>query len=423
MRLTDSPQEAKWRQEVRDFLQKEIPDALRPRGDEGPMFGGGGGERAAAAGGEERGRPQARAGGMGFSLAGGPMADWRKKLADRGWIAPAWPKEYGGAGLSTMEQFILNEEFAEARAPQLGGMGVSMAGPTIIIHGTDEQKAEHLPKILRGETQWCQGFSEPGAGSDLASLQTRAVKDGDDFVINGSKIWTSGAQFANMMFMLARTDPDAPKHRGITYFLVDFKSPGITVQPLVTMAGTAMFNQVFFDNVRVPAKNVVGEENRGWYVGTTTLDFERSGIGSAVGTRQNVERLIKFARGNVDKNHSALLRNPLVRYELVDRLVEANVAKMLSYRVVHMQNAGMVPNHEASMAKLFSSELGQRIARTSMKVVGLYGVAWDAQSPHSPNRGQYSRGYVSSVSGTIAGGTSEIQRNIIAQRGLGLPRD
>jgi alkylation response protein AidB-like acyl-CoA dehydrogenase len=302
-------------------------------------------------------------------------------------------------------------------------MGVQMAGPTIIIHGTEEQKSEHLPKILKGETQWCQGFSEPGAGSDLASLQTRAVKDGDDFVINGSKIWTSGAQFANYMFMLARTDPDAPKHRGITYFLLDFKTPGITVQPLVTMAGNAIFNQCFFDNVRVPARNVVGEVNRGWYVGTTTLDFERSGIGSAVGIRQNVERMVDWARENVQNGQSMLKSNPLVRLELTDRMVEASVAKMLSYRVVHMQNVGMVPNHEASMAKMFSTELSQRISRTGMKMVGLYGLAWNTQSANSPNRAQYSRGYVSSVSSTIAGGTSEIQRNIIAQRGLGLPRD
>jgi alkylation response protein AidB-like acyl-CoA dehydrogenase len=422
MRLTDSPEEAAWRKQVRDFLQNEIPEALRPRTGQDPQAA----MMAAmgeGAGSDVRGRPEARAGGAGFQLAAGPMGEWRQKLAKQGWIAPAWPKEYGGAGLSTMEQFILNEEFAEARAPQLGGMGVSMAGPTIIIHGTEEQKAEHLPKILKGETQWCQGFSEPGAGSDLASLQTRAVKDGDDFVINGSKIWTSGAQFANWMFMLARTDPDAPKHRGITYFLLDFKTSGITVQPLVTMAGTAVFNQVFFDNVRVPAANVVGEVNRGWYVGTTTLDFERSGIGSAVGTRQNVERMIQWAKDNVAKGHSMLERNPLVRLELADRLVEAHVAKMLSYRVVHMQNVGMVPNHEASMAKLFSSELNQRISRTGIKMVGLYGLAWDGQNPNSPNRAQYSRGYVSSVSGTIAGGTSEIQRNIIAQRGLGMPRD
>jgi alkylation response protein AidB-like acyl-CoA dehydrogenase len=417
MRLTDSSQEAAWREEVRGFILSECPPELRGGGGMG--FGG-----PPEAEEEQRPpRPEARAGGAGFRMASGAMAEWRKKLYERGWIAPAWPKEYGGGGLSIMEQFILSEEFAELRAPRLGGMGISMAGPTIIVHGNDEQKAEHLPRILRGEAQFCQGFSEPGAGSDLASLQTRAVKDGDDYVINGQKIWTSGAQRANWMFMMARTDPDAPKHRGITYFLLDMKTPGITVQPLVQMTGGAGFNQVFFDNVRVPARNVVGEVNRGWYVGTTTLDYERSGIGSAVGTRQNVERLIRFAREGVARGHSMLERNPFIRYELADRLVEANVAKMLSYRVVHLQNAGMVPNHEASMAKLYSSELNQRIARTGMKVIGLYGVSYDAASPHSPGRAQYSRSYLASVSSTIAGGTSEIQRNVIAQRGLGLPRD
>ena len=430
MRLKDSPEEAAWRKEVSDFIKDEMPPELRAGGGGFGGFGGGGG--GGGGGGPEGGgeaaqtggrRPEARAGGAGFRMASGPMGVWRKKLSDKGWIAPAWPKEYGGADLSIMQQFILSEEFAEARANRPGGMGISMAGPTIVVHGSEEQKAEYLPKILDGTTQWCQGFSEPGAGSDLASLQTRAVKDGDDFVINGSKIWTTGAQFANMMFMMARTDPEAPKHRGITYFVLDMKTPGITVQPLVQMTGGAGFNQVFFDNVRVPAKNVVGEVNRGWYVGTTTLDYERSGIGSAVGTRQNVERMIKWAKDNVANGFSMLERNPLVRLELTDRLVEANVAKMLSYRVVHMQNVGMIPNHEASMAKLFSSELGQRISRTGIKMIGLYGISWDRQSEHSPNRGQYSIGYVASVSGTIAGGTSEIQRNVIAQRGFGLPRD
>jgi alkylation response protein AidB-like acyl-CoA dehydrogenase len=322
-----------------------------------------------------------------------------------------------------MEQFIMNEEFAEAGAPTVGGgMGVSMAGPTIIVHGTDEQKAEHLPSILKGETWWCQGFSEPGSGSDLASLQTRAVRDGDDYVINGQKIWTSNAQRANRMFMLARTDPEAPKHRGISFFLLDFNSPGITVQPLVQMAGTAGFNQVYFDNVRVPAKNVVGEVNRGWYVGTTTLDFERSGIGSAVGTRKTVESLIDYAKANAGTNRSTLDRNPLARYELIDRYIEAHVAKMLSYRIVDMQNRGMIPNHEASMAKLFSTELSQRIARTSMKMIGLYGLDYERGSPSAPSNADYSHSYLQSVGQTIAGGTSEIQRNIIAQRGLGMPR-
>jgi alkylation response protein AidB-like acyl-CoA dehydrogenase len=326
MRLTDSQEEAAWRKTVRDFIANEMPEDLRQqaatarRGGQNPPFEG---EEQS----EVRGRPTTLQGGEGYRRQTGPMAEWREKLRQNGWIVPSWPKEYGGAEMTPMQQFILSEEFALARAPRFG---VPLAGPTIVVHGTEEQKAEFLPPMLTGEQSWCQGFSEPGSGSDLASLQTRAVKDGDDFVINGSKIWTSGAHRANMMFMIARTDPDAPKHRGITYFILDMKTPGITIQPLVQMTGAAGFNQVFFDNVRVPAKNVIGEVNRGWYVATTTLDYERSGIGSAIGTTQRVESIIDWARDNVAAGHSMLERNPLVRLELVDRLVEANIALMLS---------------------------------------------------------------------------------------------
>jgi alkylation response protein AidB-like acyl-CoA dehydrogenase len=350
------------------------------------------------------------------------MKEWRTKLSDKGWIAPAWPKEYGGAGFSVMEQFVMNEEFAEARAPQVGGMGTSMIGPTLVIHGSEEQKKEHLGRIISGEVQWCQGFSEPESGSDLASLQTKAVRDGDDFVVNGSKIWTSGAQFAHWMFMLVRTDPDAPKHRGISYLLVDMKSPGVEVRPLVNMAGNKMFNEVFFDNVRVPTSNLVGEENRGWYIGTTTLDFERSSIGSAVGLRLQVENLIDFALEHVDDHQSTIGHQPTVRYELADRLMETQVARMLSYRVVSMQNKGLVPNYEASMTKLFASELNQRVARTSMKVAGLYGQLMPG-SEWAPARGRYGSSYIQTLASTIAGGTSEVQRGIIATRGLGLPKN
>ena len=399
MDFRDAPEEATFRQEVREFLKKELPE--RFRGLE--MYGGGGGR------GDIRSRFQ-------------EMGEWRKKLADKGWIAPAWPKEYGGGGFSVMRQFIMNEEFAENRAPQVGGMGTAMIGPTLIIHGSEEQKKEHLGRILSGEVQWCQGFSEPGSGSDLASLQTRAVRDGDDYVINGQKIWTSGAQYAHWMFMLARTDPEAPKHKGISYFVLDMKSPGITVRPLVNMGGSAAFNEVYFDNVRVPARNLVGEENRGWYIGTTTLDFERSSIGSAVGLRLQVESLIGFAKEHTKNDHATLHRHPTARYELADRLLEAHVAKMLSYRVVTMQNKGLVPNYEASMTKLFASELNQRIARTGMKVTGLYGQLLSG-SGWAPGRGRYPSSYIQTVASTIAGGTSEIQRGIIATRGLGLPRD
>jgi alkylation response protein AidB-like acyl-CoA dehydrogenase len=314
----------------------------------------------------------------------------------------------------------MNEEFAEHRAPNVGGMGVSMCGPTLIVHGSEEQKKEHLSRILSGEVTWCQGFSEPGSGSDLASLQTRAVRDGDDYVLNGQKIWTSGAHRADWMFMLARTDPEAPKHKGISYFLVDMKSPGITIRPLVNMLGNADFNEVFFDNVRVPAKNLVGEENRGWYIGTTTLDFERSSIGSAVGLRQTMDDLIAYAAEHAGDGTSRLSSTPSVRYEVADRYVEVNVARLMSYRVITMQAKGMIPNHEASMTKLFSSELGQRISRTGMKVLGLYG---QTHGSKAPMRGRFERMYMQTVASTIAGGTSEIQRNIMAQRGLGMPRD
>ena len=420
MQFKDSPEEAAWREEVRAFLRNELPESMRQQ--EGAEGAEAAAPRRRGAQPAEQAPTQARAGGAGFRRASGAMAEWRKRLSDKGWIAPAWPQEYGGAGLTVMQQFILNEEFAEVRAPQTGGMGISMAGPTIIIHGTDEQKAEHLPKILRGETQWCQGFSEPGAGSDLASLQTKAVKDGDDYVINGSKIWTSGAQSANMMFMMARTDPDAPKHRGITYFLLDMTTPGITVQPLVQMTGGAGFNQVFFDNVRVPARNVVGEVNRGWYVGTTTLDFERSGVGAAISTRQSVERMIRFAKEHADSRFTTLDRNPLVRLELAERYIEAQVAAMFSYRVLHLQNRGMVPNYEASMNKMFGSELHQRVARTGLKAWGLYGNVWDPRSAHAPMGATHVHDYIGSLPHTIFSGTNEIQRNVIATRGLGLPR-
>ena len=394
MNFKDNPEEAAFRAEVREFVEKEISQTVKE---------GDGGEAGLY------GRP-----------AQERLREVRQKLAKRGWIAPAWPKEYGGASMSVMQQFIMNEEFAENRVPAVGGMGVSMVGPTLITHGNDAQKKEHLSAILSGATHWCQGFSEPGSGSDLASLQTRAVRDGDDFIINGQKIWTTGAHLANWMFMMARTDPEAPKHKGISYFLVDMKSPGVEVRPLINLANQEMFNEVFFQDVRVPAKNVVGELNRGWYVGTTTLDFERSSIGSAVGLKHTLNELVKFARANATTGVSRSGYLGSVKAELADRFIETLVARMMSYRVVTMQAKGLIPNHEASMTKLFASELSQRISRTGIKVLGLYGQLY---GPGAPMKGRYENTYMTSLSSTIAGGTSEIQRNIIATRGLGLPRD
>ena len=319
-----------------------------------------------------------------------------------------------------MEQFVYNEETATARAPRLGGIAIGWAGPTVMLYGSDEQKHEHLPRILEGAEVWCQGFSEPGAGSDLASLQTRAVRDGDDFVVNGQKIWTSGAQNADWMLLLARTDADAPKHKGLSYFVLDMKSPGITVRPITTMVGTQEFNEVFFDNVRVPAKNMLGEENRGWYIATTTLDFERSGISSATGSVLHVRDLVDFVRDNIDKPECAYRNNVALRYEIADRAIEAEAARLMSYQIISMQNAGLIPNKEASVAKLYTSELDQRISRTWVRALGLYG---QLRGERAPAGGSVPRRLLLNVASTIGGGTSEIQRNIIAQRGLGLPRE
>jgi alkylation response protein AidB-like acyl-CoA dehydrogenase len=392
MRFDDTPQEAAWRAEVRSFLKAELPAGLGGIGEESSLFG-----------------------------RGPLLQEWRRRVAARGWVAPAWPIEYGGAGLGVKEQFILNEEFAEAGAPQVGGFGVMMFGPTLIVHGTEEQKREHLPGILSGDTLWCQGWSEPGAGSDVASLQTRAVRDGDDYIVNGQKIWTTGAQAADWMYMLVRTDPDAPKHRGISYLMLDMKAPGVAVQPLTTMAGTRAFNQVFFEDVRVPVRNRLGEENRGWYIGTTTLDFERSSIGNAVGIRKALEGYLAYARAF--PAHTTFASRPGLRTEFADRWIEATVARLLSYRVISLQARGEIPNYESSMTKLYASELGQRIAALGMHMLGLGGQVLNRSGAHARLGGRVGSGYVGAVSATIAGGTSEIQRNIIATRGLGLPRD
>ncbi|HEY8173466.1 MAG TPA: acyl-CoA dehydrogenase family protein [Dehalococcoidia bacterium] len=390
MDFKDTPDDAAFRAEVQSFLRSELPADFRAEDD--AVLGVGIGE-------DERER------------------DWLRTLAKRGWVAPSWPKEYGGAGLSVMQQFIFNEEIARARAPRPNFLAIGLAGPTIIVHGTEEQKREHLSGILSGETFWCQGFSEPGSGSDLASLQTRAVQDGDDFIINGQKIWTSGAHRADRMMLLARTDTEVPKHKGISFFLLDMKTPGVTVRPLINMAHTASFNEVFFDNVRVPKKDLLGELNRGWYVATTTLDFERSGIISGVGLQSMVGELIDFVRAHPRQDGAA----PAVANEIADRWIEADVSIVLSYRVATMQAKGLVPNQEASITKLFGSELAQRIARTAVKCGGLYGQL-STGSPRAPMGGRLDSWYRIAVGSTLAGGTSEIQRGVIAQRGLGLPR-
>jgi len=346
--------------------------------------------------------------------------EFLKKLAPKQWIAPAWPVEYGGLGLGLWDQVVFNEEMSYSRAPIINTPAVGYLGPTIMIYGTEEQKQQHLDGITSGRVIWCQGYSEPGSGSDLASLQTRAVQDGDDFVINGQKIWTSQAHYADWMFLLARSDPDAPKHKGISYFLVDMKSLGISVRSLINMANGKGFNEVFLDNVRVPRSGLLGELNRGWYMATTTLDFERSSVSASAGMRRSLGELTAYC-AETRLNGGRLLDKPSVRHKLVDLTIDVNIIRLLSYRVVTMQEKGIVPNHEASIVKVFNSELNQRIGRAGVQILGLHGQL-DEDSPYARMHGRFEKLYLTSVGSTIAAGTSEIQRNIIASRGLGLPR-
>ena len=341
---------------------------------------------------------------------------FQQAMAGRQWLTMAWPEEHGGLGASYWQQMVLNEEMGYRRAPS-SNMGVSWVGPAVMLYGTDEQKQQHLGAIANAEdgSWWCTLYSEPGAGSDLASLQTRAVEDGDDYVINGQKIWTSGAHRADWGWLAARTDPDAPKHRGMTMFLLDMHAPGVQVQPLINMADGHGFNEVFFEDVRIPKENVVGEVDRGWYHLAVSLDFERSSIAGFAGSRRSVEELAAFA-GEVPRQQ----RSRSVSLELADRFIEIAVGTNLAYRIVDMQTRDVIANHEASAAKLYSSELSQRIASTGMKLLGLYGGLCDDE--RAPLGGRLSHSYLSNVAATIGGGTSEIQRNIIATRGLGLPR-
>ena len=347
---------------------------------------------------------------------------WASALAEQGWVAPHWPKEYGGAGLTTMEQYIYSQEMTRADAPQVGGNGMMMLGPTIIIHGTDEQKARILPGILSGEKAWCQGYSEPGAGSDLGGLSTRAHRDGDEYVINGQKIWTTNADVADSVFVLLRTDPDAPKHKGISLVVIeDIHAPGIDVRPLEDMGWQIDLTETFYEDVRVPASNLIGEENRGWYVAMTLLDFERSGVSSAASNQDHANLLVDFVRSEGGRRVSRVAALATVRAEIIDRVIEAEVGNNFTLRIATMQAQGIVPNYEASMGKMFNAQLNQTIQRTGVRAFGLYGTLWSGD-PRAPLDGRYTRDYVRTIPSTIAGGSNEIQRNIIATRGLGLPR-
>ena len=288
---------------------------------------------------------------------------WQRKLYDAGYVAMGWPKEYGGQGADVMQQTIVNEELVRARAPQLiGMMGIQMVGPTLIEHGTEEQRRRYLPKILTAEEIWCQGYSEPGSGSDLASLKTRAELVGDEFIVNGQKVWTSNAQFADWMFCLVRTDPDAPKHRGISYLLIDMKTPGITVRPLVQMTGDAGFNEVFFEDVRVPRENLVGQLNDGWQVANATLVHERNMLGSTTRTQQLLQRPAAAGAPTHQRNGEPASADPVVRQRLADLAIRVETMKLDAFRQLTDTLRERPPGIAASVNKLVTCELNHDIA-------------------------------------------------------------
>ena len=346
------------------------------------------------------------------------VQQFKEKLADKGWLTRAWPTEYGGSEASHMQQLIFGVEMAYRGIPVDDG-GVSMVGPIIMMMGTEEQKRFFLPRISRAEITWCQGYSEPDSGSDLASVQTRAVEDGDDFVITGSKIWNGAHSGAGWMFMLVRTDPDAPKHRGISFLVAEMDVPGVKIERIPCMWGDDR-SLVTFDGARVPKSGLIGEKNMGWYVGATLLDLERSGAGYSARAARLMEDLIAFCKEN-RRDGRTLAEDPLLRFRLAQTAADIESARLIAYNVAWMQSRGLIPNKEASIAKLVGSEVLQRVYVLGMQILGMYGQL-DPESKWAPIRGRFEKGYMLVGANTVAAGTSEIQRNIIATRGLGLPR-
>ncbi len=345
---------------------------------------------------------------------------WHRKLNDGGWIGISWPREYGGRGAGLLESIIYEQELERAgTSVPFTGFGIPLLGPTLIHWGSGEQKKRFLPKIMTAEEIWCQGYSEPNSGSDLASLQTRAREDGDYFVVNGSKIWTSAAHHADWIFLLVRTDPEAPKHKGISYLLVNMHSPGITVRPLVQMTGARGFNQVFFEDVRVPRQNIVGEKNQGWQVAITTLMFERSG-GHDRGLMRQVRELAALAK-RLRRNGRSAWEDGGVRQRIAQFAMETEAIKYSGFRQLTRQLKGLPPGPEGSMMKLCATELGLKIANFATELLGPYS-QFEYGAPRAIDDGKWSLRMLAARGPTIYAGTNQIQHNIIGERVLGLPK-
>ena len=393
--FTDAQQA--FRRDVRSWLAEHVPADLRGRG-------------FAASRGEREHVTRLRA--------------WQRRLHGAGYVGMDWPTEYGGRGASIVEQIIFYEEMSRAEAPQpLNRSGLSMLGPTIMRHGTPAQRERHLAKILTAEEIWCQGFSEPNAGSDLANLQTRAVLDGDHYVIDGQKVWTSMAHVAEWGFFLVRTDASGAKHKGITFILVDMKTPGITIRPLRQITGESEFNEVFLENVRVPASNVVGQVNEGWGVALTTLAYERDVLTMIrhISLRTALERLIARAKQTKRNGHTAA-QDPVLRQKLASLTIAERCLQLNGYRSLTRILQGRPPGPEGSTSKLFWSQVDQELAEVATEVIGPYSQI-AAGSEWAPDEGQWQFYALLARGSGIRAGTTEILKNILGERVLGLPKD
>ena len=383
-----TPEQESFRQEVRGFLEAEIS-----QGTFQPICDG---------------------------WIQGYSPEFTKKMADRGWIGLTWPKEYGGQGRSNIDRLILTEELLRYGAPAAcHWFADRQIGRSIIAYGTEEQKQEFLPLILKGEAHIGLGMSEPQSGSDLASLQTKATEDGDDYIIDGQKMWTSCASYMTHVYLVARTDPEAPKHRGISEFIIDASLPGISVTPTIDITGSEAWGEVFYDGVRVPKKYLIGEKNRGFYQILNQLDYERAGLERLMGNYPLFDAIVRFAK-ETQRNGVPLSRDPLIRHKLAQLEVEFEMGRLLTYRVVLVIDEGRSPNVEAAMAKTYCTTFEQRLANVATDILGMYGQLM-AESKWAPIFGMAPHSYLGSKGYSLQAGTTEVLRNIVANRGLGLP--
>jgi alkylation response protein AidB-like acyl-CoA dehydrogenase len=397
MNLDFSPEEMAFQQEVRTFITDHYPASLRGKQDEGD------------------------------ELDKEDFLSWHRVLAAKGWIAPAWPIEYGGTGWTATQRFIWSEETARADCIRILPFGITMVGPVIYTFGTPEQKAKFLPRILSGEDWWCQGYSEPGAGSDLANLRTAAVLDGGAYVVNGQKTWTTMAQYADWGFFLVRTNKDVKAQEGISFLLIDMKSPGIDVKPIITLGGEHEVNEVWLEDVRVPVENRIYEQDKGWTCAKFLLAHERTGIAAVASSKRGVERIKSIARTEMDGD-KALLQNPFFKRKVSELEMDLTALEYTELRTLAGEAAGKGPGPESSLLKVKGSEIQQRITELALEAVGHYGAPYfrgfgegDNEHPIGPDYAHRTAPtYFNTRKTTIYGGSNEIQRNIIAKMVLGL---